>query len=82
MGPGERGEDHAWDRAGQASHGGLFCWCCAKGFAGAQEERWFTVARLGMGRMNPEPPLRCGGEVQHGSVSMAGGRGRDHGVLG
>lgn len=60
MGPGERGEDHAWDRSGQASHGGLFCWCCAKGFAGAQEERWFSVAVFGDGQdeSRASPPLR------------------------
>lgn len=31
MGPGERGEDHVWDRSGQASHGGLFLLVLCKG---------------------------------------------------
>lgn len=44
MGPGKRGDDYVWDGSGQVSHSGLFCWWCAKGFAGALEEHWFTVA--------------------------------------
>lgn len=42
----------------------------------------YGSSALGMGRMNLEPPLNCRGEVQPESVSMAGGHGRDHGVLG
>lgn len=42
----------------------------------------YCSAAVGPGRMNTEALLQCRGKVQPGSVSVAGGCGRDHGALG